>query len=227
MKKGMKIRAIVAAVVIGGTGTTASAQGVPVIDAANLVQALLEMQSWMQQYQQMVTQIQALQTQVQQLGGARGLGTILQDPSIQALLPEDVLSAGALLNSPLFSEDQQAAVNTLLESYGIQSVVEGINTSNGQDAAAALAKMQQMLQSAKARSQQNTALAARVNTSADTKDGVDMLGRIGLEQAAINNQLLQAITTIEANRRADELRAAAAWQRKLARDREAILAPIE
>ena len=77
------IRRMLAAFVLSAAVGSAHA-GVPVIDVANLFQAVQQVAAWLQQYEQMVESIQQLRNQYAQLQttynsmtGNRGLGTIL------------------------------------------------------------------------------------------------------------------------------------------------------
>lgn len=191
------------------------AQGIPVIDVANLVQAIQQVTSWGQQYTQMVQQIQQLQSQINAMTGPRGLGTILQDPAIMALLPPEIQTAGAAIANGSFTAAQQSAIDTLMQSYGVTVAPYGATAAPGQSAADALIKMQQVLASAQARTNQVSALANRVDSSVDAKDAADLNNRIGVEQANSINQLTQTLATIEANQRAAELRDTASLQETL------------
>ena len=78
--------------------------GIPVIDAANLAQAIQQVTAWAQQYQQMVQQIQQMQQQIQNTTGGRGFSALLNDPSFQAarrMLPQDAQTLLSLANGAM------------------------------------------------------------------------------------------------------------------------------
>lgn len=194
--------------------------GIPVIDGANLAQAIQEVLAWGQQAQQMVDQLQQLQQQYQQLQtmttkleGIRNLGTILNDPSIRASLPPEMRDAAQLLINPSALATSQANLNQILNSFGIDN---SRNPTAGQAAADSLGRTQQILASAESRSTQLAQLAARVDSTVDAKDSLDMVNRNVLEAANINNQMMQTMAALEAARQAAELKRLAENQRYFA-----------
>lgn len=194
--------------------------GIPVIDGANLAQAIQEILAWGQQAQQMVDQLQQLQQQYQQLQtmttkleGIRNLGTILNDPSIRASLPPEMRDATQLLMNPSALATSQANLNQILTSFGID---KSRNPTAGQAAADSLGRTQQILASSEARTAQLAQLAARVDTTVDAKDSLDMMNRNVLETANINNQMMQTMAALEAARQAAELKRLAENQKYFA-----------
>ena len=184
--------------------------GIPVIDAANLANSLQQVIAWGQQAQQMIDQINKLQQQHQQLQtmtakleGVRALGTILNNPNIQAALPPEMRDSTQLLLNPAALATSQANLNQILASFGVNTTV---NPNAGQAAADTLGRAQQILASTQTRQTQLQALAARVDSTADAKDSLDMLNRNTLEAANINNQMIQTMAALEAARQATELK---------------------
>jgi type IV secretion system protein VirB5 len=177
-----------------------------VLDVPNLVEAINQVMAWYDQYNQMVDQYNQLVSITSKVDGARALGTILNNGSIQASLPEEMRNAAQLLNGA-YSGTARANINSVLSSYGV-------SLPNSQSTASAnvVSKMEQVLDSAAQRVQQLNQLAGRVDSSGDAKDGIDLLNRNVLENARINNDMLKAFAAIEGNRRAAELRDAAAQE---------------
>jgi len=66
--------------------------GIPVIDSSNLGQAILQVQAWAQQYQQMVQQLQQAQQQFNALSGVRNMGSLVNKPASRSYLPSDYAS---------------------------------------------------------------------------------------------------------------------------------------
>ena len=94
MKKLLRILALVTGLFSGGQAFA----GIPVIDGANLAQAIQQVMAWAQQYQQMTQQIQQLQQQIESVTGSRGFSSALNSTAFQQarrMLPED---AQTLLN---------------------------------------------------------------------------------------------------------------------------------
>ena len=65
------------------------AQGIPVIDVANLAQAVQQVTAWARQYQQMMQQYQQLAQTYESLTGRRNLGEILYNPLLRDVLPPE------------------------------------------------------------------------------------------------------------------------------------------
>lgn len=188
-------------------------QGVPVIDAANLVNSLQQVIAWGQQQSQMVQQIQQFAQQIQQmqnmttkLDAARNLGTILSNPAIASTLPPQMANANQLLNAAI-SSGQQSAINSILSAYGVPTAA---NPTLGQGSAMAISDMQSVLASTQLRQGQLNQLATRVDSSPDAKDSLDLLNRNVIESAYINNQMIQTMAAIEAGKEAARLRSIAA-----------------
>ena len=77
-------------------GTQAAHAGIPVIDAANLVEQLLDVISWIEQGEQMVQQYQTLSSQLRATTGTRNLGQVFNSPLMQGAVPANV---GQTLNA--------------------------------------------------------------------------------------------------------------------------------
>jgi type IV secretion system protein VirB5 len=204
-----KIKRAVAAVCVAATMSITAAParaGVPVIDIANLVEAIQQVLSWYQQYQQMVDQYNKLQDQYNQavtmtskLDGARSLGSILNNTGITNALPAEMRNSVQVLSGAYGSSTGQ--ISAVLSQYGVNS-----STSSIQSAADTLQKMQQVLSSSQQRNTQLTQLASRVDGATDAKESTDLVSRNVIEGSRVNNDLMQTIASIEANRRATELR---------------------
>lgn len=184
--------------------------GIPVIDSSNLAQQIQQVISWGQQAQQMLDQINKLQQQFQQLqtmtsklDGMRSLGTILNDPTIQASLPPEMRNATQLLLNPTALATSQANLNQILNAFGVSTTA---NPNAGQAIADTIGRAQQILASTQARSMQLQQLANRVDSTADAKESLDMVNRNVLEAASINNQMMQTMAALEAARQTAELK---------------------
>jgi type IV secretion system protein VirB5 len=209
--------------VAGLFGAPVAKAGIPVIDAANLAQAITDGLSWIQQAEQMVQQIQQLADQLRQMEAmtgkldlARSLGSILNDPQIRQLLPEEMRHHEALGSGGPYGGQRLQSINTLLSAYGITTQINGAPLTAGQTSADALLKMQAVLASVQHRTGQVDALAGQVDTSADAKSSLDLLNRNLIEATRVSMDTQQALATIEANRQAERLRRIAATQQGMA-----------
>jgi type IV secretion system protein VirB5 len=171
------------------------AQGVPVIDAANLAQAINQVLAWEQQYTQMLQQIQQLQFQSEQatknleaMTGTRSLG-LISNTITQSVI------------DPNFRAQLTAAGNfTQANELGRSQI-------------------QNLTQATTARFGQIQNLMAAINTTRDPKSIAELNARILAEQAMIANEqkdaellrqsLEQQIRAIEAARMQRSINASA------------------
>lgn len=61
----------------------------PVFDAAAYAQALNQLKAWKQQLEQMTAQLKQMRAQQDAMTGSRGLGNIMSNPDIRAVVPGD------------------------------------------------------------------------------------------------------------------------------------------
>jgi len=200
-------------VVLSIFSAPAAHAGIPVIDGANLAQAIQEVLAWTQQYDQMVQQIQQLDAQIKQtetmtgkLDIARFLGSILNDPNIRLVLPDEMKNYKVLSSGGAYGGSRLTSINALLAGYGVKTTIDGVPTTAGQTSADALLKMQQVLQSAQQRGSQVNSLASQVDASPDAKASMDLMSRNVIEATRVSMDMQQALVTIEANRQAERLR---------------------
>lgn len=184
--------------------------GIPVLDAANLVNSIQQVLAWTKQAQDMINQINQLQAMTTKLDGIRSLGTILNDPAIRAALPPEMRDSAQLLLNPAALATSQANLKQILTSFGVNTTT---NPNAGQAAADTLGRVQQILASTQTRSNQLAQLASRVDGTADAKASIDMVNRNVLEAASISNQMTQTVAALEAARQAAELKRLADNQR--------------
>ncbi len=190
--------------------------GIPVFDAAAdalaIVDALatvVDAGATVVDASQTVIEIQHLYDQLVQqtklatgLDGARALGTFLGNSTILAALPPEMANSAAMLSSTLSASDA-AHVTSVLNSFGVPAAV-------GDSSAVLITKMSDVMASAVLRDGQVQALAARVDSSPDAKDAMDLLNRNVLESVDAINQMTKTIALVESSREAARLRAIAA-----------------
>ena len=69
----------------------AIAQGIPVIDAASIYQQVIRVKAWVDQLKGMQDQLNQQVALVNSLGGSRGLGNFLNDPTLLNALPPQLM----------------------------------------------------------------------------------------------------------------------------------------
>lgn len=200
------IRKLVAALSLTATMGSANA-GIPVIDVANLAQAIEQVLAWAQQYEQMVDQIQEARNQVTQLQttydsmtGSRGLGTILNSAVDQA----------ARRYLPAGGSDIEQLASGIVAGYGslqatvadfkssVSSLPIGIFTAGSNAANAWVAKVNSLAtqkalgESAYSSAAQRTTdlenMIATISVASDPKAIAEMQARIGAQQALVANE---------------------------------------
>jgi type IV secretion system protein VirB5 len=167
--------------------------GMPVIDIANLAQAIQQVISWGQQLQAMSAHLQQLQQTYQSLTGPRGM---------QNLLP---ITTGARNYLPTDYSELMNVINGTSTTYaGLAGQVQGIIQNNavltngqtanlspralqlltqGRQSAAALAMVSQQTQAnASSNFGSLQGLIAALGLTSDTKASADLQGRIQSEQ---------------------------------------------
>ena len=124
----MKYRLKVAAAVLISLGAShARATGIPVIDVANLFQAVQQVINDITQINNQIQQIKRLQTQIESINGIRNLGDVFNNPLLKNYVPAEAFT---LLN----------AVNTLGYSglNATAKLLRDLNRMKGQAVAVSL-----------------------------------------------------------------------------------------
>ena len=186
-----RLLGIVIAIFAGlGSGYAPKAQaGIPVIDVANLAQAIENMVAWAQQYQQMAQQYQQMRQHYEAITGARNLGTILNNPALRQVVPGDLVD---LYNAVHYGNMSAAAreIRDLRKIYdcedreGDEQVrCRAVLNVNSQSQALA----RQALETATGRVDQIEALMERINATEDPKAISELQARLQAETAQVAN----------------------------------------
>src|SRR5215203_4085835 len=83
---------IAAATLLAMSAGTSYAQGIPVIDIANLIQTIQQVMNDITKISNQVEQINHLQAQVTSMNGARMLGTVADNPLLRNYVPANAYS---------------------------------------------------------------------------------------------------------------------------------------
>lgn len=217
----MKIKtlAVAMALALGYAGATEPvlASGIPVIDVANLANAI-------SQYQQMVAQLTELQNQLKQaqrqydsLTGSRGLGGILTEDYTQSVPRNwrETLSAmeggGAIARLAKSIANQASQLDDEHFDEVLGDVTESMQASLESDASAQ-ALNAQVYDSSGDRFQRLEGLMGQINSASDMKAISDLQARLQVETNMLTNELikLQSMNAMIAKR--DSLRESQAIQ---------------
>lgn len=196
-----RIKKVFAAILVAGSViiSPAAHAGIPVLDAANLAQAIMEVMSWAEQYGQMVEEIEQLNQQYNQavqqynsLTGSRGLGDILNNQALQGVVPTNLTSTYNAINSGGYSGLTSAA-KSLRDASKIYNCED--RTGDAQVACQATlnqnsqtqANLQNALDLVQQRTSQIQSLQSQINSTSDPKAIAELQARIQSENTQISN----------------------------------------
>lgn len=188
MKALKKVFGAVALALCLTAGTPAHA-GIPVIDVANLGQAIQQVLAWGEQYRQMVKQIQEMQRAYDNLNGIRNMGDLVNNPLARKYLPDEyqeILSNGvgqweAIRNA---AKKFDIAASSLSASSDAAQAFEQV----AKQAAINRAGAEEAYKTASQRFNDIQVLLDKVNAAPDAKDIADLQGRIQAEQVMMQNE---------------------------------------
>ena len=174
---------------------TANAQGIPVIDSANLVQTIQQVLNDITSIQNQVQQINQLQTQLNSINGIRSLGQVFNSAALQNYVPAEAYTYVNAINTSGYG-----GLNTTAKSlrdvgmvYNCMDLSGGARTS----CQATLAQpyqqkgmLQDAMRSAAGRLTQINALMDQINGTSDQKSVQEIQARIGAENALLAHEML-------------------------------------
>jgi len=182
-----------------GAATPASA-GMPVIDVANLAQAIQQVLSWgqqlegmTQQYSELVQSYQQLQSTYNSLTGPRGMQNLLPvSLANRNYLPVNYSQMSGVINGtstayPALSSQVQTSIqsNAILNTQGVNGLSPQAQqfVRQSRQAAATLSMLSQQTQANASSNFSNVqTLISALGATADTKASADLNGRIQSEQ---------------------------------------------
>jgi type IV secretion system protein VirB5 len=175
-----------------GAATPASA-GMPVIDAANLAQAIQQVLSWGQQLQGMTQQYQQLQSTYSSLTGPRGMQALLPvSLANRNYLPANYAQMTGVINGtstayPFLSSQVQTSIqtNAILSTQRVSGLSPPAQqfVRQSRQAAATLSMLSQASQANASNNFSNVqSLIGALGSTGDTKASADLSGRIQSEQ---------------------------------------------
>lgn len=174
----------------------ACAQGIPVIDASNLIQTVQQVMNDITKINNQVQQIVQLQGQLSSITGARNLGEVFNNPGLRNYVPTE---AYKLINA--VSTSGYSGLNTTARSLRDLHMVYNCQDRSGEaqtHCQATLAQpyqqkgmLQDAMKSAAGRLSQIQALMHQINGTADQKAVLEIQARIGAENALLAHEMSQ------------------------------------
>ena len=196
MNKRLKVAA--AACLVAGTfgADNSRAQGIPVIDVANLAQTIAQVMNDVTKISNQVQQITQLQNQLNSINGMRNLGNILNNPMLRNYVPAEAYTYLNAVNTSGYS-GLNATAKTLRDAgmvYNCLDLAGAARTS----CQAALAQpyqqkglLQDAMKSAAGRLTQINLLMDQINATSDQKAVQEIQARIGAENALLAHEASQ------------------------------------
>ena len=182
------------ALVLGGAATRA--QGIPVIDAANLVQTMQQVVNDITEIDNQVQQITQLQSQLASINGLRSLGNVFNNPLLKNYVPAEAFT---VLNS--VDTSGYSALTGTAKALRNASMVYNCSDLSGAartTCQATLAQpyqqkglLQDAMKSAAGRLSQISALMGQIDATTDQKAVLEIQARIGAENALLAHETTQ------------------------------------
>jgi type IV secretion system protein VirB5 len=188
-------------------GGLARAQGIPVIDAANLVQTVQQVVNDIAKINNQVQQIVQMQTQLNSITGMRNLGDVFNNPLLRNYIPSEAYTFVNAVDSSGYA-GLTATAKTLRDTrmvYNCMDLTGDVRTN----CQAALAQpyqqkglLQDAMKSASGRLTQISSLMGQINATADQKAVLEIQARVSAENALLSHettqiQMLQAMADSE------------------------------
>lgn len=170
--------------------------GIPVIDLAAITQAIMQVKSWGQQASDMVNQIKNMENQLNAIKGGRGMGLLLNDPSVRQAMGPDFLTTFDSLRS-LGAGGASASAKSIYDAIKTFDCTKQFLTAgpartrceaNAMIVPSNLAMLNDSLEKSKKRTTELQKLIDQVDGASDVKAAADLQNRIQAEMALLQNE---------------------------------------
>ena len=189
-------KVISAALALACSAGPARAQGIPVIDFANLIQTLLQVANDIAKINNQIRQILQLEAQTSSINGTRGLGQIANNPLLSNYVPAQAYTVVNAVNTAGYAGLQPTA-KSLRDEFLIYNCMDltGAARVTCQSALAQPYQHKGLLQDAmKAASRRlgqiNTQMN-QVNATTDQKSVLEIQARLSAENALLAHEATQ------------------------------------
>jgi type IV secretion system protein VirB5 len=195
-----KLRSALAALATSALlmGASAPARaGIPVIDVASIIQAMLDVLNGIAQVENQYQQIVGMGQQIESISKARSLGDVLNNPLLQNYVPRD---AGNLVRSLETGgyRNLSGAARTLRDAQMTYNCGDMLDASKRTQCQTTLAKpyqqkafMEEALDKARNRVAQINSLMRRAGATVDQKEIQEVTARITAESALLQHEVSQ------------------------------------
>jgi type IV secretion system protein VirB5 len=184
---------LAAGVLLGGP---AHAQGIPVIDVANLIQSVQQVLNDVTEIRNQVQQINLLQGQLNSLTGTRGLGNVFNDGRLKNYVPAEAFVPLNQVDSRGY--DGLSGTGRTLRDARMVYNCQDLAAEARMRCQAVLAQpyqqkglLQDAMRSAAGRLAQIQSLMGQINATGDQKAVQEVQARIGAENAMLAHEMTQ------------------------------------
>jgi type IV secretion system protein VirB5 len=192
----MPLRGIAVAALLAAAVTGARAQGIPVIDIANLVQTIQQVLNDVTKIENQVQQISTLEGQLDSMTGTRSLGTVLNSPALQNYVPAMAYTSLNAVDASGYA-GLGATAKSLRDATMVYNCLDLAGTARTR-CQASLAQpyqqkglLQDAMHSASGRLAQINALMGRIDSTGDQKAVLEIQARIAAENALLGHEMSQ------------------------------------
>ena len=177
----------------------AGASGIPVIDGANLGQSMMNhiesVAKYVEQIDQLKSQLAQLEKQYKAITGSRGLGQILMDPRFRQYLPEEwksVYDAVRRGGYPGLNGDAKGVLDAIRKYDACANMLVATEKSTCEALASKGVQdkvfYEKAFDLATERVNQIEGLMQKISTTEDQKAIAELQARIAIEQASLQNE---------------------------------------
>jgi type IV secretion system protein VirB5 len=172
------------------------AQGIPVIDAANLIQTIQQVVNDITEINNQIQQITQLQAQLNSINGVRNLGNVFNSALLRNYVPAEAYAVINAVGSSGYS-GLNGTAKALRDAGMVYNCIDLAGTART-SCQAALAQpyqhkglLQDAMKAASGRLTQIDALMNQINATTDQKAVQEIQARIGAENALLAHELSQ------------------------------------
>jgi type IV secretion system protein VirB5 len=174
----------------------ADAQGIPVIDIANLIQTIQQVLNDITKIENQVQQITQLQNQLSSITGMRNLGNVFNSAALQNYVPAQAYTYVNAVDTSGYSglsptgkslRDSGMVYNCLDLAGAAQTSCQARLAQPYQDKGL----LQDAMKAAAGRLNQISALMQQINATTDQKGVLEIQARIGAENAMLTHEMSQ------------------------------------
>lgn len=185
-----------ASALLACAAATVRAQGIPVIDAANLVQTIQQVINDITAINNQVQQISQLQQQLSSINGSRSLGQIFNSPLLRNYVPAEAYTVLNAVDTSGYTSLSSTA-KALRDAGMVYNCLDRSGSARAQCQATLSqpyqhkALLQDAMRNASGRITQINALMDGINATSDQKSVQEIQARISAENALLQHEISQ------------------------------------